>query len=174
METEARVLIVEDEESLGKLLCLVLGRHDVRCDLALDGKQAIDFLVRKDYDVLVLDLMLPKLSGYNVLQFLDNREEKKPIVFITTAHADDFISRVDPDVVTAILRKPYNAHDVADLIRRTLDAAKGEHSETVRLGQTEMASLRESFEETMRLEPQSDLSETGEPGNRDETDRVSA
>jgi two-component system copper resistance phosphate regulon response regulator CusR len=68
-----RLLIVEDSPTLGRDLSAALVRDGHVVDLAVDGEQALHFLASYHYDVVTLDLMMPKLDGWSVLQRLQGR-----------------------------------------------------------------------------------------------------
>ena len=69
-----RLLIVEDSPSLGRDLCAALGADGYAVDLATDGEQAMQYLGTYIYDVVTLDLMLPRLDGWAVLRSLQHRD----------------------------------------------------------------------------------------------------
>jgi two-component system, OmpR family, alkaline phosphatase synthesis response regulator PhoP len=85
-----QVLIVEDEEKIRNII-KVLVRHDnVEIDEAADGKEALDKVFTKKYDLIILDLMLPEIDGFEVLSQVRRDEETAEIpVIITSALSTD-------------------------------------------------------------------------------------
>jgi DNA-binding response OmpR family regulator len=81
-----RLLIVEDSVNLGRDLSTALVRDGHVVDLAVDGEQALHFLASYHYDVVTLDLMIPKLDGWAVLQRLQGRGGS-PRVLVLSARA---------------------------------------------------------------------------------------
>lgn len=79
----ARLLLVEDELKLGATLEEGLERAQYNVDLARDGEEALDFARVGIYDVIVLDVMLPKLSGFEVCEQLRNNGVRTPILMLT-------------------------------------------------------------------------------------------
>ncbi|HXI13859.1 MAG TPA: response regulator [Thermoanaerobaculia bacterium] len=133
MTTEKRILIVEDDPGIRELLAELAKREGIAYDIAEDGQQAINHLEKNDYSILLLDLMLPKMSGYNILQFLRNKPQgSKASVIVVTANADDFMRRVDPNVVDAIIRKPFDVEEMRRLILSKLGGDAGADA-TVRM-----------------------------------------
>ena len=63
-----RILVVEDERSLAGTLADILGRERYLVDLAYDGEEGLDCALSGIYDGMILDVMLPKLSGFEVLR----------------------------------------------------------------------------------------------------------
>lgn len=139
MTTEKRILIVEDDPGIRDLLAEVARREGIPYDIAEDGQQAINHLERTDYSVLLLDLMLPKMSGYNILQFLRNKPQgSKASVIVVTANADDFMRRVDPSVVDAIITKPFDVEEVRRLVLSKLGGdAQGDATVRMKTGGAE-------------------------------------
>jgi DNA-binding response OmpR family regulator len=80
-----RVLLAEDEPNIAASLTFLLERAGFGVVLATDGRQALDTALRDAVDVLILDMMLPQLDGYEVLQRLraDQRGAKLPVLMLT-------------------------------------------------------------------------------------------
>ena len=76
-----RILIVEDEEPIANLIRMNLVKSGYQCELAFDGEAAADRIGEKDYDLILLDIMLPKLNGYEVLEYA--KEVDIPVIFLT-------------------------------------------------------------------------------------------
>lgn len=76
-----KLLIVEDEVAISELMRMSLTRSGYTCDTAYDGEVAIDKIEQNSYDLLLLDIMLPKFDGYDVLAYAKPR--KIPVIFIT-------------------------------------------------------------------------------------------
>jgi DNA-binding response OmpR family regulator len=92
----ARLLLVEDELKLGSTLEEGLERAQYTVDLATDGEEALDFARVGAYDVIVLDVMLPKLSGLDVCRKLRSDGVRTPILMLTARDAiNDRIAGLD-------------------------------------------------------------------------------
>ena len=76
-----RVLIVEDERPIARLIEMSLTRTGYACTVAHDGTAAADLIEQHDYDLALLDVMLPGLDGYDLLAYL--RPLGVPVIFIT-------------------------------------------------------------------------------------------
>ena len=59
-----KILIVEDEEPISNLIKVNLNAEGYRCTCAFDGKAAADFIEEEDFDLILLDIMLPEINGY--------------------------------------------------------------------------------------------------------------
>lgn len=117
--SEARVLVVEDEESYRDSLKYLLGREGFDVLLAQTGPQGVDTFVRDGADVILLDLMLPGMSGAEVFRAIRERSEV-PIIMVTAK--DDQVDKIiglelgADDYVT----KPYSGRELVARIRAVL------------------------------------------------------
>ncbi|WP_300616366.1 response regulator, partial [Dokdonella sp.] len=78
-----RVLIVEDSQPLAEALARGLGAEGYACDLARDGERALAFLDGVDYDLVVLDLMLPGIDGLDVLRTIRGRDDATRVLVLS-------------------------------------------------------------------------------------------
>src|SRR5438105_6406041 len=83
----ARLLLVEDEIKLGATLEEGLGRAQHTVDVALDGEEGLAFASSASYDVIVLDVMLPKVDGFEVCRRLRASGARTPILMLTARDA---------------------------------------------------------------------------------------
>ena len=113
--TEKRILIVDDDDAIRGLLCTILSRRGFLVDTARDGNEALSRLRSCNYSAMLLDLMMPVKSGYDVLDELKTIEQgSRPIVFVLTAgtHTRD----LDPDLVAGSIRKPFDVEILLDMV----------------------------------------------------------
>ena len=75
-----RILYVEDEKYLAEAVIHLLKKEKINVDWAADGEEGLELALKPNYDVIVLDIMLPKLSGLDILQTLRRRGIKTPIM----------------------------------------------------------------------------------------------
>lgn len=76
-----KILIVEDEASISDLIMLSLKTAGYSCQQVFDGEKAADLLVDNRYDLILLDIMLPKVNGFELMEFI--RPMKIPVIFIS-------------------------------------------------------------------------------------------
>lgn len=76
-----RILIVEDDEAIANLLRMNLMKSGYECEMAEDGEKAADLLEVSSYDLVILDIMLPKMNGYEILEYA--RSLEIPVIFLT-------------------------------------------------------------------------------------------
>ena len=76
-----RILIVEDEVAISNLIRTNLTDAGYRCTCAYDGPQASDIIEKVNFDLILLDIMLPKINGYELLEYTKLMEI--PVIFLT-------------------------------------------------------------------------------------------
>lgn len=75
------VLIVEDEEAIANLIKISLSQAGYLTHIVNDGEKAIEEILKNSYDLVLLDVMIPKVSGYEVMEYV--RDLNVPVIFIT-------------------------------------------------------------------------------------------
>jgi DNA-binding response OmpR family regulator len=109
------ILIVDDDPSVRALLVALLTRRGYAYTLAEDGEAAVCHLRRTRYDAVLLDLMLPKLNGFEVLRFLRaERPQALGRVIVLTAASNATLRDFDSRGIRALMRKPF---DIDELMR---------------------------------------------------------
>lgn len=78
-----RILLAEDEDDLNNIITRKLTSDGYSVDSCFDGKEAIDCINAADYDVVILDIMMPKVDGFGVLRYLREHGKSTPVLFLT-------------------------------------------------------------------------------------------
>lgn len=127
MTDNARVLVVDDEERIRRLLRMYLERENFEIDEADNGKDALDLALQNDYDVIILDLMMPEMDGIEVCEKL--RKEKTTPVIMLTAKGEES-NRIQGFEVGAddYIVKPFSPREVIlrvkAILRRVSESRK--------------------------------------------------
>ncbi|MBI5190971.1 MAG: response regulator [Nitrospirae bacterium] len=125
---DGRILIAEDEETLRDALRLYLTSRGYDVTVAPDGRAALEELDRAEYDLLVTDMRMPRMSGEELLDALDARPGGHPPVVVMTAHGTvDSAIRGIKSGISGYIRKPLNMDELevavgAAIERQRLDA----------------------------------------------------
>jgi DNA-binding response OmpR family regulator len=117
------VLVVDDEPAIRALVAKIVERAGHPVDTARDGAEAIEKLDQTDYAVIVLDLMMPNIDGYGLIQHLKGRKGAKPAVIVVSAGDSAALRQLDGALVHSILRKPFDIDVLGDLITAAVKAA---------------------------------------------------
>ncbi len=84
-----RVLIVEDEKPMSRALELKLKHSGFETKTAFDGEEALEFLKKEKFDMILLDLMIPKIDGFGVMKYLKEKKDKTPIIVASNLGQED-------------------------------------------------------------------------------------
>ena len=84
------ILIVEDEESIVTFIQNRLDTDIYDIDIALDGKEAMELIKKKEYDLITLDIMLPHVDGFTLCNALRSKSKKSLIIMISALDTEDF------------------------------------------------------------------------------------
>ena len=124
MAKEKRVLVVDDDDAIRALLCTILRRRGFVVDSARNGAEALDKCERCRYAVVLLDLMMPQLNGYEVLNtFAKRPREERPLILVLTAGSEP--RNLSADLVAGTIRKPFDVDMIADTIFAALSTLNG-------------------------------------------------
>ena len=123
-EGRSRVLIVEDEPHIIESLSFVLGREGFLVSSALDGEAAVEVLRRDPPDLVILDVMLPRLNGFEVLKLAKSDPALKSIpVIVLTAKGQQQDRRLAEEIGSdGFMTKLFSNRDVIDNVRRLIRA----------------------------------------------------
>lgn len=121
--------MVDDEPAIRALVAKIVERAGHPVDTARDGAEAIEKLEHTQYAVIVLDLMMPNVDGYGLIQHLKTRKGVKPAVIVVSAGDSGALRRLDGAMVHSILRKPFDIDVLGDLITAAVKASE-ESAET--------------------------------------------
>lgn len=116
-----RALVIDDDAGIRVLVTRILERNDFAVEVARDGAEGIEKISGADYNVIVLDLMMPRVDGVAVVKYLTHYcPEKLPNVIVTTAFGSSAVEKVCPPVMH-FLEKPF---DVSVLLSQALDCCR--------------------------------------------------
>jgi DNA-binding response OmpR family regulator len=115
-----RLLVVDDEKPIQTLLARIAQRAGFEVDVASDGVEALEKLAEHDYAIAIVDLMMPRLSGYELVQKISTLDSR-PVVLVATAMANSDVAALDDSMVRSVIKKPFDINAVAKAL---VDTAK--------------------------------------------------
>lgn len=112
-----RLLLAEDEQALSKALVTILERNNYSVDAVYDGQAALEYLQADNYDGVILDIMMPKVDGINVLKTIRKQGNCVPVLLLTAkSEIDDKVSGLDAGA-NDYLTKPFHPRELLARIR---------------------------------------------------------
>ena len=129
-----RILIVEDEESLADLVAARLKKEKYTVDVSLDGEEGLYNALNDIYDLIILDIMLPKVNGLDILKQIKENNIKSKIIMLTAkSELDDKLlgfSEGANDYVT----KPFHIDELVARVNAQLRINKKPNEDTISFG----------------------------------------
>jgi DNA-binding response OmpR family regulator len=115
MTARHRALIVEDDPAIRKLVEKLLIRKGIEIDTAHDGRQAIEKIRQGNYSVVVLDLMVPEVNGFEIIDFVRKNKIDVPIA-VVSAVSHQALTKLDLGVVKLVISKPFDVDEFTKAI----------------------------------------------------------
>jgi DNA-binding response OmpR family regulator len=114
-----RILIVEDEKPLSHALAMKLKHEGFETDLAMNGAEAIEKLKTEEYSMVLLDLIMPVIDGFGVLEEIRSRQLKTPVIILSNLGQDE--DRAKAKELGAVDYFVKSNTPIADIISRVKD-----------------------------------------------------
>lgn len=136
-----KILLAEDEKDLNYIIKKQLLRLGHNVDTCLDGMEAMDYLAVSDYDVAILDIMMPKADGYQVLKYIREHKENLPVLFLTAKDSiEDRVRGLDLGA-NDYLVKPFAFEELAARIRAITRTTSHIGANVLKVGDLELDIL---------------------------------
>lgn len=128
-----RILVVEDEKKINDVIVKTLKKEKYGVDSCFDGEEALDYIFSVEYDIILLDIMLPKKDGFEVLKSMRKKGIKTPVLFLTARdQIEDRVKGLDLGADDYLV-KPFAFEELLARIRVVLrkNSGSGEDSGNV-------------------------------------------
>ena len=120
MSEHRRVLVCDDDSDVRRILVTALRQKALIADEAVDGREAIDLLHGHHYSVVLLDLMMPGVDGFAVLDAIHS-ESRSPVVLVVSGAGKKVLERVDSSKVHGVIKKPFDPLEIAEIVAACAD-----------------------------------------------------
>lgn len=120
-----KILVIEDEATLQKALCEVLNQEDYEVLSALDGLKGLELAQEEKPDLILLDIILPKMDGFDVLKKIKSNKgiSRIPVIILTNlSDINDIQKALDLGATTYLVKADFHLEDVLKKIKETLSA----------------------------------------------------
>jgi DNA-binding response OmpR family regulator len=116
------VLVVDDDDSTRNMLLIVLRQAGFAADGAATGHEALSRLDTTDYSAVVLDVLMPGISGIEVMRQMASTGRHTKCVVLMSAGTESLLDDAPPALVHTKLRKPFNIKDVVEAVRGCVES----------------------------------------------------
>ncbi|HEY6293123.1 MAG TPA: response regulator [Terriglobia bacterium] len=117
----SKLLVVEDDPQVRNLVCTILAAAGLPAESAADGVEALERLRQDRFDLVLLDIGLPRLDGLSVLERLRELEHPPRAIMMTGDDAPETVLRAAQAQACRYLTKPLDAHQLVELVREVLE-----------------------------------------------------
>ena len=129
-----RLLYAEDEKSLARAVSTILVKNNYSVDVVYDGQAALDYLATENYDGAILDVMMPKVDGFEVLRQMRARGDRTPVLLLTArGEIDDRVAGLDSGA-NDYLTKPFDMKELLARIRAMSRVLSVQPDKTISFG----------------------------------------
>lgn len=136
-----KLLLAEDEIELANALSMILKRHNYSIDVAYDGEEALSFIGCNKYNLIILDIMMPKIDGIKVLKELRSNKIKTPVLLLTAkSEIEDKVEGLDAGA-DDYLAKPFNTRELLARIRALIRRESGYDDNILTFGNVSLNCL---------------------------------
>lgn len=114
-----KILIIDDNKDISDALSLYAESQGITCSVANEGRKGIDLLKKETFDLVLLDIAMPKFSGYDVIDLMKNEEiiDLKKIVVITASSLDEStVKKITSLGINSVVRKPISLEQLQELL----------------------------------------------------------
>ena len=118
------ILAVDDDQNILKLEQAILSKQGYDVTLALGGEECLALLSERDFDLVLLDVMMPDVDGYAVCRKIreDARLDDMPVIFLTAKGGGEALSEGFEAGGAMYISKPFTASKLREMVRTVLDA----------------------------------------------------
>jgi DNA-binding response OmpR family regulator len=113
-----RVLVVDDEPSVAKTVKFVLEADGFETDAVFNGGDCLKKIMEEDYDLVLLDVMMPKMNGWQVFEEIKNKKPEQKIAFLTVMEYSSTVrDKLEKDGLSACIRKPFENEELVNHVK---------------------------------------------------------
>jgi two-component system OmpR family response regulator len=118
------ILLVEDDPDTARLMCQLVRALGYEVTVAATGRKALEQLSTHDYSAIMLDLILPDLDGFAVLEYLQQRKSSAlRRLIVTTGMPEKYVGHIDQNQICAVMQKPIDAAELSRMLDRCVQEA---------------------------------------------------
>jgi DNA-binding response OmpR family regulator len=115
-----KILLTEDDQNFGDVLKSYLEMHDYEVDLAIDGEEGLKHFNKGEYDLCILDVMMPKMDGFTLAQKIREQNQTVPVIFLTAKTLKSDVIEGFKIGADDYITKPFNSEELLYRVQAVL------------------------------------------------------
>lgn len=115
-----KILLTEDDQNFGDVLKSYLEMHDYEVDLAIDGEEGLKFFNKGEYDLCILDVMMPKMDGFTLATRIREKNQTIPLIFLTAKTLKSDVIEGFKIGADDYITKPFNSEELLYRVQAVL------------------------------------------------------
>lgn len=124
MSDKAKILIVDDEPLIRDALAFKLTKDGYDVDTAEDGEKAIQKIEAEEYQVIISDIMMPFISGFELVKILKERGSDAPVLMLTSLNSDTAVLKAFDLGADDFMTKPFSPNELSIRIKKLIKNTK--------------------------------------------------
>jgi DNA-binding response OmpR family regulator len=125
-------LLLEDDTILQEIIAEFLQERGYEVDSFVDGQSALDSIEKKKYDMLLLDVNVPEIDGFEIVEYLRDIKNTTPVIFITSLTSVKYLQKAFDIGANDYLKKPFDLDELDIRIKHHLNSLK--HKDSIQIG----------------------------------------
>lgn len=122
VKNEIEILLVEDNKVNQLMICKILINKGFKCDIAENGLEAVSKVKTKDYDLIIMDIMMPIMDGFEASKIVNELKPNIPIIALTALSEDYNQEKFKDSKIKTVLNKPIDVDELSKTINQSLKA----------------------------------------------------
>jgi DNA-binding response OmpR family regulator len=118
METKGKILIIDDSATNVFLLQTLLEEQGFSVIFSYNGKEAMKYIEEQNFDLLLLDIMMPGVDGYDVLEKMSNEQKNTPVIMVTAKDDKDSENKAREMGASDYVTKPINFEKLIQIVQK--------------------------------------------------------
>lgn len=121
MADHTKILIVDDEPLIRDALAFKLTKEGYEVETAEDGEKAIEKIENESFDIVISDVMMPFVSGFELLKILKERGTQAPVLLLTSLNSENAVLKAFELGADDYMTKPFSPKELSNRIKKLLD-----------------------------------------------------
>ncbi|AFS80858.1 protein MprA [Candidatus Nitrosopumilus koreensis AR1] len=119
---ELSILIIDDNEQITKMISTFLSLNSHKCTIANHAQDGLEYIIKNDYDAVILDLTMPDMDGYDILEKIKESDIRHKVIVLTASNvSQENIKKIKQTGTKIILQKPVDIDTLLEKIYQIVD-----------------------------------------------------